>query len=94
MAVSGLLLLGFVPCLLASAFAQPDGSAANDVVVVETALELQRAINGGTAAHVHITQHLDLSGLRPGSSATSLDALFYPTRTLESLTVRLPSCMH
>jgi hypothetical protein len=60
---------------------------ANKVTVVTTAEGLKAAMDAG-AAHVHITQHLNLSSLVPASQACMYGCeWFRPAPTLKSLTV-------
>jgi hypothetical protein len=57
------------------------------VVRVTTADELHRAIGDG-AVHIEVTEHLNITGLRPADSSDPQSALLQPGPELQSITVR------
>lgn len=63
--------------------------ASAEVQIVATAAELKLAITAG-AAHVHVTNHIDLTGVVPAQvdSEDGWATLFTPGALLKSLTVR------
>lgn len=65
-------------------------AAAMCATEVSTALQLKAAIDDGVE-HIHITEHLDLRGLKPHRTAVLhdvADTLFTLPATLRSVTVR------
>jgi hypothetical protein len=60
---------------------------AKSVAVVTTAQQFKTAMDSGVA-HVHITQHLNLTNLVPETTCLHSCTLFRPKNTLKSLTVR------
>lgn len=63
------------------------GSPDESVTEVTSAQELQEAMRS-SARHIHITTHLDLTGLSLSERGTISKILFYAPANLSSLTVR------
>ena len=80
--------LAVLLAVVGTGFSQTDSS--RSLVRVKTAQELQAAINDGEAAHVHVTQHIDLDELKfiPISKDDDEECLLKPSSTLRSITVR------